>query len=244
MPAHFSIRLHCHYEILKLFKRLRLKRGRERKENSLPPSSESRTRSNVRRCKLRQTAWFHSNNSLLQVKSLKYLGFVLQKQFGLEDKRIVIYNIKWHDMSNDNSCAAFNKRYKLQTKFLKNTSCGLLPEINSLWNKKLKAPFALVNRVLTPNQLPQAVVPPLLSAAPLVSQFLSGPEYTNLFPEPRTHAWGGFDLLSEMRIRSLAQFTIFSIEVFDKGLSNKLVLTKQIFELDLHTAWKTTSASR
>lgn len=105
-------------------------------------------------------------------------------------------------------------------------------KINSLWNKKLKAPFALVNRVLTPNQLPQAAVPPLFSAAPLVSQFLSGPEYTNLFPEPRKHAWGGFNLFSETRIELSSHFLWQGLRC------NRLVLTIKICELALHTALK------
>lgn len=64
---------------------------------------------------------------------------------------------------------------KITVSYLKLTTCD---------NKTLKAPFALVNRVLTPNQLLQAPVPPLFSAAPLVSQFLSGPVYANVSPGP------------------------------------------------------------
>lgn len=45
VTAHFPLLLHGHYEILKLFKRLRLERGRERKNSPPPSSSERKTRS-------------------------------------------------------------------------------------------------------------------------------------------------------------------------------------------------------
>lgn len=43
-----------------------------------------------------------------------------------------------------------------------------------------------ITGVHSTNQLLQSPVPPLFSPAPLVSQFLSGPEYANLSPGPKS----------------------------------------------------------
>lgn len=88
-----------------------------------------------------------------------------------------------HFIQTENGCAAL-KRYRLHKKIkIQVTDC--YPKLTVCENQKLKAPFALVSRVLTPNQLLQAFVSPHFSAAPLVSQFLSGPVYANLSPGPR-----------------------------------------------------------
>lgn len=65
VPAHFPIPVHGHYEILKLFKRLKLQRGREEKGKK-PPLE---TRRDVRRCKLTH---FALSNRPMAVEKIVY----------------------------------------------------------------------------------------------------------------------------------------------------------------------------
>lgn len=167
--AHILIAVHVHYEILKLLKRSRLKRGRERKNSSpLSLSKSKRLREmggSVSLC-CRWKAFVIRNNQLC-IESLCRTSVARDIKFPVT--RVVQLSLK---------------RYRPQTKMKIRVTDGYL-KLATCENKKLKAPFALVNRVLTPNQLLQAPVPPPFSAARLVSQFLSGPVYANVSPRPR-----------------------------------------------------------